>query len=137
MGVEAIPDQHDGARNVPVEIAQERTDLLGCDIGVGMKPKTEADITSARRDGQRGNRGDLLMLTSPMTHDGCVTAWMPAAPQHRGHQDSALIQEYNVRVQCAGFFLARGHSSLIHCAMRGSSRSTATLDGRWGLHPML
>ena len=35
-----------------------------------------------------------------------------------------------MRVQCAGFFLARGQSSLIHCAIRASSRSTATLAGR-------
>lgn len=130
MGVEAIPDQHDGARNVSVEIAQERTDLLGCDIGVGMKPKAEADITSARRDRQRGNRGDFLMLTSPMANDGRLTAWVPATPQHRRHQDAALIQEHDMSVQRPGFFLARGQSSLIHCAMRDSSRSTATLAGR-------
>ena len=102
-----------------------------------MKTKIEADITFARGDGQRGNGGDFLVIAGAMSNDRGLATWTPASAKDRSHKNAAFVEEDDMSSQPTGFFLARGHSVLIHWAMSDSSRSTATLAGRCGLHPML
>ena len=94
-------------QGIDLQIAPEPFDRIEC-RGVGR----QEDCMAVRRGSEEGFGipGTMGIEAIPDQHDGARNT----------------MCAFSARA----FFLARGPSSLIHCAMRASSRSTATLAGR-------
>jgi hypothetical protein len=95
------------------KLAKEGTDLLSCDILIGMKAKKELDFIAFGSDPKGGDYGDFLMRTCALKQDRGLAAGTPGSAQDGRHQHAALVNEHNMSVQPAGFFLARGQSMRI------------------------
>ena len=135
MGPGAIPDENDVPWNLILEMPEERPDEVAGDVGVGMEPKIEPSASLLRRESQGCYGGDLSMARRAPAEERRASPGRPGAANEGSHQKAALIDEHERSSQARGFFLIRGHSSLIHRLISVSSRSIARRSGLWGDQP--
>jgi len=135
MRPEAVPNENDGSADLILEMAEELADEIAGDIGVGMEPELEANATVLRGEAQGSDDGDLAVACGALPEDGSAAAGRPGPANEGGHQKAALVYKDDRGVQVRGFFLIRGHSSLIHRLISCSSRSIARRSGLWGDQP--
>lgn len=129
MGLGAIPDENDVPWNLILEMPEELPDEIAGDVGVGMEPKIESNAPLLRRESQGGYDGDLSMARGALVKERRASSGRPGATNEGSHHKSALIDEHERSSQARGFFLIRGHSSLIHRLISVSSRSIARRSG--------
>src|SRR6266700_3092877 len=108
-------------------------DSIRVDVLVWEKAEVEVKSVATRRHGQRAHTRDLLTGPAALIEDGGLAARSPGATHQRGHQKAGFIEENQMRLQPAGFFLMRGHSFLTQRWISRSLRSTARRSGFWGL----
>ncbi len=65
MGVDAIPDHHDGPGQVLVKLLEELDDVLGAN-GSGNQAEEEAGSATVRRVGRSSNRREVLPVAEAM-----------------------------------------------------------------------
>lgn len=87
------------------------------------------------REPERGAKRNLLAVDAALQERGRLALGRPGAPQERGHQKPALVDEDKARSLPAGFFLILGQSRSSQRAMACGSRSRGTRAGRWGVNP--
>jgi len=132
----AIPNDEQGLLKMGCQNLEEAHNLRTGNVGVGVEGKVKSQARSDGGQGQSGDHRNFLIRAGLLIKDGGLPARGPGAPEQGSHQKAAFVNENQVGVQLAGFFLRRGHSALIHRRMARSSRSRARLSGLWGLQPM-
>lgn len=135
MCLGAIPDENNVPGNLILEMPEELPNEVAGDVGVGMEPKVEPNASLLRRESQGGYGGDFSMARGALMKERRATSGRPSATNEGSHHKSALIDEHERGSQARGFFLIRGHSSLIHRLILVSSRSIARRSGLWGDQP--
>jgi hypothetical protein len=130
-----IPYDDDGIGKLLEKVFQKSSHQVTIDIGVGMKTEEKTKATSARVYAEGCNDGYLLVETSLMIQPRSLPAGTPGPADERRHHDATFVDEDQPGFQPGRFFLMRGHSTLTHCLIFSSSRSTARRSGFWGLHP--
>ena len=96
MNAAAIPEEHDRTRYLPKEVAQEEHDFgLGDVLPVQVEVEPEALPPAAHCD--RRNRGDPVVPVA-VPDDRCSAARSPGAPDVRDQQESAFVEEGQVRL---------------------------------------
>lgn len=128
MDGRAIPQDHEPARNVPLEVAEKLDDLEAFDAArVNLKVKTP--------QGQPANDREALPVEGFLQHRS-LPARSPSPHPGRTGAQSAFVNEDNGPPLLAGFFFKAGQTSFFQRAMASSSRSTARRSGRWQLKPL-
>ena len=102
-----IPEQDDVATQMAEKQAQEDRDLDMGDV-VDVEMRIETAPVAKGTDRHRRNRRDAIVAVA-VTHHRRVTPWRPRTTHRRDEQKAALIEEYQVRLQAAGFFLMAHH----------------------------
>jgi hypothetical protein len=93
VSVQAIPQQDDGAREVPLQVLEEPDDPKAVDVGVGMEAKGEAHPIPGWRDAQGGDGRHLLVAPGTLQKNGRGVLGPPAAPNNRSHEKTRLVKE--------------------------------------------
>jgi cytochrome c1 len=104
MRPKAVPDENDGSTNLILEMAEEPTDEIPGDVGVGMKSKVESNATVLRGEPQGADDGDLTVARGALPEDGGVAAGRPRSANEGAHQKATLVDEYERCIQARGFF---------------------------------
>lgn len=128
MSVEVIPDENDGAVDVPQEVAQEN-EHLGCGDGAGADEDKEPCVGTHSRDGRELRPG------IPVDEDRGLAVGRPGPYPGRHQPERRFVGENPRGPTPLGFFLIRGHSTATQWRMAPSSRSEARLVGRWHDQP--
>lgn len=115
MRLQAVPDQQQGAADLPAQLPEESPHLARVHIAGRMQPETQSDAAPARADDQGRDHRDLLMMARALHELGGVSARAPSAPHHRRQQQAALVDKDQSGFQSAGFLLMRGQSALTQC----------------------
>lgn len=134
--LQPIPDQDPWRVQLTVELAEERADGDGVEIGMRVEPEIKLHSIARWRHTQRGNDRDLLVRPRTLFEDRCDAARMPGTSYQRRHQQARFVDEHEISSQARGVFFTRGQSLLAHRLIAASSRSTARRVGFCGLHPM-
>jgi hypothetical protein len=135
VGLEAVPDQHDGRSQLMLQMLQELHGALGVDVGIRMESKVQGNPIPFGQDADRGDGGDLLMRTAALAQDRCVPAQAPGAAHQGRHEHPGFVEKNDGGSQACGVFFTRGQSCSIQVRMRSSSRSSARRVGFWGEKP--
>jgi len=135
MSSEAIPDQHDRAVQLALQMLEEVHDPHGVDVVLGKHTKVQRQPIACRRDAQRRDRRDFLVSARTLPHHRGVSPQAPGATYQRGHQQARFVQKDDSSSQAGSVFFTRGQSCSIQARMRCSSRSTARRVGFCGEKP--
>lgn len=135
MRLKAVPDQHDGQVQLPLQMLEEVHRALSVNVGIGVQAKVQGDPVAGGRDAQGRDGGDLLQAAPTLVHHRSVAPQTPGAAHQRGHQHPGFVEENERRSQARGVFFTRGQSCSIQARMRSSSRSRARRVGLWGEKP--
>jgi hypothetical protein len=135
VGLEAIPDEHDGHAQLTLQVLEEVHRSLGIDVGVRAESKVQSDPVACRRDAQCGDGGDLLIVLAALPKYRGLSSHAPGAAHQGGHEHPGFVEENEGRSQARGVFFTRGQSCSIQALMRSSSRSSARRVGFWGEKP--
>jgi hypothetical protein len=135
VGLEAIPDEHDGRAQLTLQMLEEIHGALGVDVGIGLQPKVQRDPIAFGQDAQCGNGRNLLQTATPLPQQRGVSTHAPGAAHQRSHEHRGFVEEHDGRFQARGVFFTRGQSCSIQARMRSSSRSMARRVGFCGENP--
>jgi hypothetical protein len=135
VGLEAIPDQHDGRVQLMLKMLEEIHCELGVDVGIRMESKVQRNSIPFGQDAYCGDGRNLLMRTSALAQHRCLPTHAPGAAHQGGHEHPGFVEENEGRSQARGVFFTRGQSCSIQARMRSSSRSTARRVGFCGEKP--
>lgn len=105
VGFSTVPQHDDGPAQMPQEETEELDDFGGFDVPVGVKADVEPDAFPARRNTERGDRGDLLAVSPDVPENRGLSARTPGAPDQRQKGESCLIEKNEMGVTFSGFFL--------------------------------
>ena len=128
MSIEPVPDQDQGTRNVPQQMAQEEDHVLTVD-GV-----LEVALEDAAREGHAGNRGEFTALAHPPQH-GRMALRRPCGAGTLQEGEARFVNEDDLRRPAASLFLILGQSPRSHSLASSSSRSLALTAGCCTLQP--
>lgn len=109
--------------------------MRGGEICVPALGKVKSYAPVLGRQGQGGNDRDFAIRTGFLIEDGRFPSRRPGPADKRSHHEAGFVYENDMRVQCLGFFLILGQSTLTHLWMAASSRSRARRSGFCGLQP--
>ena len=135
VGLEAVPDQHDGRVQLMLKMLEEIHCALGVNVGIRMKSKVQRNPLPFGQDADSGDGRDLLMRTAALAQYRCVPTQAPGTAYQRGHEHPGFVEENDGGSQARGVFFTRGQSCSIQARMRSSSRSTARRVGFCGENP--
>ena len=125
MSSEPIPQEHDRAPELAMQVAQEAPHLRRRDAAVRMETNIQRDPVPGWWHTEGRNEGDLLMAAGPLAQHGRVPLSTPSPSTQRSHQHARLIEKGQPGLQARGVCFTRGPVSLIHRRMASASRSTA------------
>lgn len=131
-----VPDYEDRALDLPAKVTKEPDYPVRCDVGVGIEGKVMSYPHVFWRDGQCCDDGHFFMGPRLLVENRCLSPGSPRPSDQRGHHQPTLVDEHEVGVQTAGFFLICGQSNLTQRRIASSSRSRARRSGFWGLQPI-
>jgi len=127
MGLRAIPDHQQLARQVAQQVPEEVHHLGGAN-SVLVEPEIEVPPGDAGRDRKHFPVEVILQHRS-------LSAWGPGAHPMRPLAQPALVDEDDGTPLAEGFFLIRGQRTRFQYRMASSSRSSAFPVGLWQLQP--
>ena len=113
VSVKSIPQQNDAAGDLPQQEAEERDHFGAVDIGRRVESKVQVQSLAVGGHAQGRNHGDFLMVADAVAQNRGLPTRTPRAAQDGRHQNAALIQEDEMRIQAMAFFLARCQSAWI------------------------
>lgn len=135
VGVGTVPDHQKGLLNLAAQLPEESPRSQGGDVGVGVEGKIKSYALAARRNAQSGDGGHFSMRPACAAKDRGAPAQCPGSPNERGHQEAAFVDEDDIRLQAAGFFLSCGQSTATQRLIALSFLSRARASGFCGLKP--
>jgi len=133
--VQPVPDNDDWGTELTAELTEKPEHGMGDDVLVWQEAKVKSHLPPLGRDGQGGDHRDTLAGPCSLIQNGCPSDRCPGAADERGHEEAALIEKNEARLQPPGFFFTRGHSSRTQPRIAASSRSRARRSGFCGLKP--
>lgn len=136
MRAKAIPHNDKRSSQLPSKMTEKLQNPCGIYVDVGMNAEKKTHTATIRGHTQGSNYRRFFVRLRPLGEHGSFAAHPPCASQQRRHQETAFIYKDEMRLQATGFFLIRGHSSLIQRLISFSSRSMARRRGFCGLNPM-
>ena len=104
MGLGAIPDEHYVPRDLILEMPEELPHEIVGDVGVGVEPEIESNVSLLGRESQGGYDGDLPMACGALVEQRRASSGRPGATNEGSHQKAARIDEYERSPQARGFF---------------------------------
>ena len=135
MGLQIVPDHHEGRTELAIQLREERRGAPCVDIGVAVQAEVQAHPVPLGCDAQRTDHADFAMRASALANNGRFPARRPATPDQRRHQKRGFVDEDQPGFQARGVFFTRGQSDLTQVAIAVSSRSRARRAGFCGLQP--
>ena len=135
MGQRAVPNDDQRFLKLRGQAPQEPHHPGARKVGVREQGKVKPYPPSLSRDCERRDGRNFLVPSPAMQKDRCLASWSPCPTKQGCHHEAALVDEDDVSIQTAGFFLMRDQSSLIHFCTAFSSRSRARFSGFCGVHP--
>jgi hypothetical protein len=135
VGLEAVPDQHDGHFQLPLQMLKEIHCEFGVDVGGRVQAKVQSDPIACRRNAQRGDGADLLIVLAPLPKHRGVPAQTPGTAHQGSHEHAGFVEKNDGCIQPRGVFFTRGQSCSIQAWIRSSSRSRARRVGFCGEKP--
>ena len=105
MGKGPVPDDKEGLLKLATQEPQEAGHARGRDVFLGMETKVKSYPLAAGRHRKSRNGGDLAMVSAYLVQKRCPAARSPGASNQRSKQKAAFVDERNIRVQPARFFL--------------------------------
>ncbi len=135
MRLEAIPDQHDRAAQLALQVLEKVHHAGGVDVGVGMQAEIQRHPVAAGADAHGGDGRNFLMRARALPEYRGVSAQAPGATHERRHQQAGFVEKNQCRSQARSVFFTLGQSCSIQAWMRSSSRSTARRVGFCGEKP--
>ena len=118
MGAEPVPDQHQGAGNVSLEVTEGHHDSISADGAL------KVPLVEAARQGQPDHGGECTALADA-SEDWGLPPRSPRAPSLGPEGEPGLIDEHDLRLLAASLFLIRGQSCVSQACTKASSRSRA------------
>lgn len=128
-----IPDEDDGAAEMPEQVTQEVRDALAID-GVAMEPVVEPHASPYGADRDPADDRDPV-ATVVVSHHRRMPSRRPGLHQRGDQLEAAFVCENDVGAQPRGVFFTSGQVSRFHRSMASSSRSSARRSGFWQLQP--
>lgn len=110
----AVPNDDQRFLELRGQIAQKAYDPMSGEVRIGKQGKVKSYPPPVRRDCERRDGGHLFVPSSAVQKDWRLAARGPCPADQRRHHKAALVDEDDIGVQAAGFFLMRTQSSLIH-----------------------
>ncbi len=104
VGPAPVPQEHEGAPEMPEQVSQEAYHLRGANVLLGMEPEVEGHPLPSGRDTEDRDRRDL----GPGAGHHQMGRLTPRGPRgpNAGHQEkAALIQEHQMGPKPCGLFL--------------------------------
>jgi hypothetical protein len=135
VGLEAVPDEHDGRVQLTLKMLEEVHSTLGGDVAVGMQSKIQGEPVAAGCNAKSCDRRYLLMAALALSQDRSVPPQAPRTAHQGRHEHTGFVQKDDRRSQARGVFFTLGQSCAIQALMRSSSRSTARRVGFCGEKP--
>ena len=77
VGLEAVPDEHDGGAQLPLQMLEEVHAARGIDVGIRMQPKVQREPVAGGCDAQRSDSRHLLVASPALSqecHRSCKTS---------------------------------------------------------------
>lgn len=133
---QTIPEQDKPSREMHGQLAKEGDEVIDRHVLVRQEGEVRSQALPLRREGDRGDHGDLLSGACALVEDGSRPDRSPGAPEEGCHQKPALVKEDQVTVQLLGVFFTRRHFSLTHRWISRSFRSRALRSGFCGEKPI-
>ena len=133
--LEAIPDQHDGATQLTLQVFEEIEHAGTVDVGIRVQAEIERDPIAPRRHAHGRDGRDLAVRAGALAQHRGVSAQAPGATHQRGHEQARFVDKDQCSAQPGSVFFTRGQSCSIHAWIRSSSRSTARRVGFCGENP--
>lgn len=110
----AVPNDDQRFLELRGQVAQKAYYPTGREVRIGEQGKVKSYPLPVRRDRERRDGGHLFVPSSAVQKNWRPAARGPCPADQRRHHKAALVDEDDVGVQAAGFFLMRAQSSLIH-----------------------
>ncbi len=86
VGLEAVPDEHDGGAQLPLQMLEEVHGARGIDVGIRMQPKVQRESVAGGCDAQRSDSRHLLVASPALSQEWSLPAQAPGAAHQRGHE---------------------------------------------------
>jgi hypothetical protein len=118
MGIEPVPDDDEGARNVPLEVTEGDHDVIAAD-----GPR-EVSLVDATRQGSPDDRGEVTTLADAPQDRG-LPLRSPCGPRLGTERKACLIDKYYLRPRTLSLFLIWGQSCMSQAWTSASLRSRA------------
>jgi len=135
VGLEAIPDKHDGRAQLALQMLEEVHRALGIDVGIGVQAKVQRQAVALGRNADGCDRRDFLVTAPTLAQKRCLSAQAPGPAHQRGHEHAGFVDKDDRGSQARGVFFTRGQSCSIQALIRSSLRSSARRVGFWGEKP--
>lgn len=95
--LEAIPDQHDRAAQLALQVLEEIHHARGVDVGIGVQAEIERHAIAPGADAHGGDGRDFLMRSRALSEHRGVSAQAPGATHQRRHQQAGFVEENQCR----------------------------------------
>ena len=135
MGLQVVPNHDHRPADMASHLLQKRSYLLATDRLFQMQLDISGQPATTRRNRHCSDGRDLACMAGAMHQFRRLTDRRPRSPHVRRQQQAAFIDENEVRVVTARFFLIRGQSRAIQRLTVSGSRSRACNCGFWQLNP--
>lgn len=130
-----IPEDNSRSFDLAAQLVEKSPYMKGIEVGLRKETEEKAYTISFRRHAQRRYSRNLPVRARSLRQNGRVATRRPASPDQGRHQQAAFVYEDDGGSEPRGFFLMRGHCSLIQRLISSSSRSLACRRGFWGVQP--
>ena len=132
MGLQPIPQDDQRPSKMTPHLPQHGHDQRFVNRRIGLQQMVTTEPPPSRRERQQADRRDFPPAFGVVMQNGCLPLGCPRAADNRQHQEAAFVPKYERGVQSPRFFLMRGQSRRLQCAMASSSRSRARRTGFCG-----
>lgn len=132
---QTIPQQYDGAAEVPPHLFQHGDNHRVVDRVFRLQIVVTTQSTTLRRDGQDPDRRDPRVMHQAMSQVRRLSTGSPGLLHEWDHRKAAFVPENEGGFQSADFFLIRGQSTWTQCSIAASSRSRDRRSGFCRVQP--
>src|ERR1700734_1291947 len=91
VGLEAIPDEHDGRVQLTLKMLKEIHCALGVDVGIRMEPKVQRNSIPFGQNAYCGDGRDLLKRTAALAQYWRVPTQAPGTAHQGGHEHPGFV----------------------------------------------
>lgn len=135
VSLQMIPQQNDRPAEMSPQLLQDGDDHRFVDRAVRPQKMVTAQAMPPRRHADHPDGRDLLMMLELMPQDRRAAPRRPGALDGGERQKARFVPENDHGAAVLRFFLMRGQSHAIQCAISAAFRSRARHSGCCGVKP--